>query len=114
MLAPNCLQTAHCFSIRVRERRIIRIRHVFLEAERRRHEVDLHSQRFAKRQHDRGRLRRGQAGQFVDRQLAQDKLRPTAVVKRRSRARRDTSRRDASSSAARARRRRAASRTPLR
>jgi hypothetical protein len=42
-------------------------REVLLEAERRRHEVNLQVQRLAEREHDGQRLRRGETRELVDR-----------------------------------------------
>ncbi len=50
---------------------VVGIRHVLLEAERRRDEVDLHPERFAEREHDGGRLGRRETGQLVDREFAE-------------------------------------------
>ena len=71
MLESNARHTSHCFSISARSAIVVRIRRVLLKAERRRHEVDGHAERFAQRQHHRRRLGRGQARQFVDGELAQ-------------------------------------------
>ncbi len=71
MLASNARQTAHCFSIERAQRGVVRVRRVLLKAECRRHEVDVHAERLAQRQHRRGRLRCRQARQLVDGQLAQ-------------------------------------------
>ena len=71
MLASNARQTAHCFSMSARSAGVVGIRRVLLKAERRRDEIDVHAERFAQRQHRRGRFRGRQARQLVDGELAQ-------------------------------------------
>ena len=71
MLTPNLRAHVPLLLDQRPQRGVVRIRHVLLEAEGRRDELDRHAEHLAQREHHGGRLGRRQAGQLVDRQLAQ-------------------------------------------